>query len=98
MKISFASVSGFLAVLAASTLFAQDSAAPAPGAQPTDPSAASSPHQRATTKAPSEESQPAASGTNPSDASTPHQKQSMKKKHKAKKTAPPSDSTATPSP
>jgi hypothetical protein len=98
MKISFASVSGFLAVLAASTLFAQDSATPAPGAQPSDPSAASSPHQRAATKAPSAESPPAASGTDPSTASTPHQKQSMKKRHKPKKTAAPSDSTSAPNP
>lgn len=62
--------------------------------QPTDPSAASSPHQRDAVKAPGAEAPASADPANASDASTPHQKQVMKKKkHHAK---PPADGTPPP--
>jgi len=90
MKTSYPQFAGLLAgVLAAASIFAQSPTPPeTPGAQPSDPSAASSPHQRAATKAPSAE----ASASTPSDTATPHQKQTMKKKHKKKaQTAAPSN-------
>jgi Ni/Co efflux regulator RcnB len=52
----------------------------------TDPSAASTPAQRAATKAPDKEAAPP-TGTSPSDASSPHQKQAVKKKHHKKSKA-----------
>jgi hypothetical protein len=66
-------------------------AAQAPAQQPTDPNAASTPHQRDVTKSPANEAAPTG-GSNPSDASTPHQKSTLKKSHtkkKAKSSTPP---------
>ena len=81
-------LSGFLAgMLTAGTLFAQAPTPAEPAAQPSDPSAASSPHQRATTKSPSEQATPS-TGAKASDAASPHQKQTLKKKHKKKVTPP----------
>ncbi len=72
------------AALAATVAFAQTpDPSTAQGAQPSNPTSASSPHQRAVTKAPQPEA-PAATGSNPSDAATPAQKSSVRKKgHKA---------------
>jgi hypothetical protein len=84
-----------MGILSAATVLAQsDTSPPAPGTQPSDPSAASTPHQRATTKSPASESPAPANGASPSDSSTPHQKQVTKKKHKAKKASP--DAAAAP--
>jgi hypothetical protein len=81
-------LSGFLAgMLAAGTLFAQAPTPAEPAAQPSDPSAASSPHQRAATKSPSGEATPS-TGAKATDAASPHQKQALKKKHKKKASAP----------
>jgi len=56
----------------------------------TDPSAASTPHQRDVTKTPAQEAKPEA-GTNPGDSSTEPQKKALKKNHsKNKQTPPPS--------
>ncbi len=78
--------------LACSTpLFAQsqDTTPPAtPGAQTSDPSSASTPHQRAAVKSSSNEAPAAASSTGPDAAATPQQKDQLKKKHKAKPAAP----------
>ncbi|MDP8986089.1 MAG: hypothetical protein M3N97_13850 [Pseudomonadota bacterium] len=65
-----------IGVLASAAVFAQ-----APATEPTDPSAASSPHQRETVKQPGAEA-PATADTSPNNAATPHQKHVMKKKHK----------------
>jgi len=90
------SISALLAgTLAAGIALAQT--APTTGAQdtqPSDPSSASSPHQRAVTKSPTGEATPNANGTNPSDASTPHQKQTTSKKKSKKKTTPPPSSNS----
>jgi hypothetical protein len=82
-------IASVIACLASATVFAQGGTpTPSPGAQPTDPSAASTPHQRAAVKAPSGAETPAASsGTNPGDSATPAQKDQIKKTHKAKKPA-----------
>jgi len=95
---SYTTVSAILGVIASGVVFAQGGTPPAtPGSQPSDPSAASTPHQRAATKAPAGDEAPAASsGTSPSDAATPHQKDSMKKKHKPKKDAAGDTPPATP--
>jgi hypothetical protein len=91
MKTSYTQLTGFLAgMLAAATVFAQATPPAPPATQPSDPSAASSPHQRATTKSPSGEASTSPSAA--SDTATPHQKQAMKKKHKKK------GHTATPNP
>ena len=66
---------GMLALLAAVTATAQSP----PAQQPTDPNAASTPHQRDVTKTPANEAAPTG-GTNPSDASTPHQKSVRKRR------------------
>ena len=80
-------VSTLLGLVASAAVFAQSGTpAPAPGTQPTDPSAASTPHQRAATKTPDTGTPAAASGTSPSDAATPAQKDSLKKKKKHKAT------------
>jgi hypothetical protein len=86
MKPSYLKVSGFLAgMLATAAVFAQSPTPPeTPAAQPSDPSAASSPHQRAATKSPSGETAAPTGGASPSDSATPHQKQTVKKKHKKK--------------
>jgi hypothetical protein len=74
---------GALICLLASTLsFAQNGTPTSPSTQPTDPSAASSPHQRTVTKSPGDESAATTQGTSPSAASTPHQKKATKKKAK----------------
>jgi hypothetical protein len=81
-------LSGFLSLLAAGALFAQTPTSPGePAAQPSDPSAASSPHQRAATKSPSGEAAPSP-GAKATDAASPHQKQALKKKHKKKASTP----------
>ncbi len=91
MAARYTNAVGLLGLLAAATVFGQTpSGTPAnPTSQPSDPGAASSPHQRTVTKTPTDESAAATSGTNPSDASTPHQKKALKKKQKAKKPTPP---------
>jgi hypothetical protein len=67
---------------------------PPPQTQPTDPSAASSPHQRDVVKSPGAEAPAPADSASSNDSSTPHQKQVMKKKkHKAK---PATDTTTSP--
>ncbi len=82
---TFTNVSTLLGLVASAAVFAQSGTpTPTPGSQPTNPSAASSPHQRAATKAPDTETPAASSGTSPSDSATPSQKDSLKKKHKAK--------------
>src|SRR5579859_236965 len=81
MKRGYVPLAGLLAALLGSSAFAQ---APAPGAQPSDPSAASSPSQRSAVKSPAAESAPTNEGSNASDSATPHQKQVTKKKHKKK--------------
>jgi len=53
------------------------------GSQSTDPSAASTPHQRAATSSSTTETAPGG-GTNPSDASTPHQGDQLKKQNMTK--------------
>lgn len=78
MKSSYM-IAGLMAgILGTATVVAQ-----APVAEPTDPSAASTPHQRDTVKKQGDEA-PAVGATTPSDAATPHQKQVTKKKHKKK--------------
>jgi hypothetical protein len=82
MKTLFTLASGLVGIVAAGAVLAQSTSPPAaPATQPSDPSAASSPHQRAATKSPASEATPNSEG-NPSDASTPHQKQVTKKKSK----------------
>lgn len=62
---------------------------PPPSSQPTDPAAASSPHQREVTKTPATEA-PAGQSGKLRDASSPHQKKVLsKKKSKSKTTKPP---------
>lgn len=82
------------ALLAGTVLFAQGTTPPAtPGSQPTGPSAASTPSQRAVTKSPSGEAATGTGSTSPSAASTPQQKQQLQKKHhKTKKAATPAPS------
>jgi hypothetical protein len=87
MKSKYTCIGALIAVLASAGAVAQSTPTPA---QPTDPSAASSPHQRAVTKSPSTESSATTEGSNPSDASSPHQKQTVKKKkHKSTTSSPP---------
>jgi hypothetical protein len=80
-------LAGLMAAMLGPAVFAQ---APAPGAQPSDPSAASSPSQRSTVKSPAGESAATNHGANASDSATPHQKQVVKKKPKKKPAPPPS--------
>jgi len=87
MKRAYVPLAGLLAAMLGSAVFAQ---APAPGAQPSDPSAASSPSQRSAVKSPASESTATNNGANASDSATPHQKQTMKKKQKKKAAPPPS--------
>ncbi|HLZ99931.1 MAG TPA: hypothetical protein VKP66_18480 [Steroidobacteraceae bacterium] len=89
MKRGYVPLAGLLAALLGSSAFAQ---APAPGAQPSDPSAASSPSQRSAVKSPAGETAPT-NGANVSDTATPHQKQVLKKKHGKKKKAAPAPSS-----
>ncbi len=88
MKRTYVPLAGLLAALLGSAVFAQ---APAPGAQPSDPSAASSPSQRSTVKTPADESAATGNGADASNSATPHQKQVTKKKHKKKAAPPPSN-------
>jgi hypothetical protein len=82
--------SGLVGLVVAGALLAQSTNPPAaPAAQPSDPSAASSPHQRAATKSPASEATPN-NEANASEASTPHQKQVTKKKSKPESAPPPS--------
>ena len=76
------------AVLSLSSAVALSQTPPATPAT-SDPSAASSPHQRDVTKRPGDEATPSG-GSSPSDAATPHQKDAMKKHKKKPK---PADST-----
>ena len=79
MKSFHTQLAGILTgMIIVATVFAQ-STTPGKPTEPSDPSAASSPHQRAVTKSPSAEA-PTSSATSPSDAGTPHQKQTVKKK------------------
>ncbi len=92
MPARHSSAGALVGLFATAAVFAQTpSGTPAhPIAQPSNPSAASSPHQRDVTKTPADEAAPAA-GASPNDASTPHQKKavkSAKKKHKTKKQPP----------
>jgi hypothetical protein len=86
MKRAYVPLAGLLAAMLGSVAFAQ---APAPGEQPSDPSAASSPSQRSAVKSPAGESATPSGGA--SDSATPHQKQLMKKKHKKKAAPAPSN-------
>jgi hypothetical protein len=87
MKSAYVPLAGLLAAMLGAAVFAQ---APAPGAQPSDPSAASSPSQRSTVKSPASEATATNDGANASDSATPHQKDATKKKHKKKPAPPPS--------
>jgi hypothetical protein len=89
MKRAYVPLAGLLAVMLGSVTFAQ--APPAPGEQPSDPSAASSPSQRSAVKSPAGESATPSNGKSASDSATPHQKQVMKKKHKRKAAPAPSN-------
>lgn len=82
-------------LFASAIVMAQMPASPTQGAQPTDPSAASSPHQRDTIRSPSSEAPANSSGSDPSNASTPAQKDSVRKTHKHKKAVKP-DKTQSP--
>jgi len=84
MSKAYVPLAGLLAAVFGLAVFAQS---PPPGAQPSDPSAASSPSQRAAVKSPADESTATDKGAR--DSVTPHQKQVMKKKHSKKKAAPP---------
>jgi hypothetical protein len=86
MKKAYVPFAGLLTAVFGLAAFAQS---PPPGAQPSDPSAASSPSQRAAVKSPADESTPTDKGA--SDSATPHQKAVMKKKHKKKAAPPPSN-------
>lgn len=88
MIFSHRAVAVMAGTFAAVSVFAQGAMPNDPSTAPSDPGAASTPHQRATTQSPVTESPAAAGGTSPSDASTPHQKQATKKKHKTKKSSP----------
>jgi hypothetical protein len=88
MTRAYVPLAGLLAATLGSAVFAQS---PPPGAQPSDPSAASSPSQRGAVKSPADESAAADNGAKAGDTATPHQKQVMKKKHKKKAAAPPSN-------
>jgi hypothetical protein len=86
LLIKAATAAGGLVVSGAS--FAQGATPPTtPGSQPSDPSAASTPTQRAQVKSPAAEASPGTGSTSPSAASTPQQKQQLTKKHKTKKAA-----------
>jgi hypothetical protein len=86
MRKAYVPLAGLLAAVFGLSVFAQS---PPPSAQPSDPSAASSPSQRAAVKSPVDESTATDKGA--SDSATPHQKQVMKKKHKKKAAPPPSN-------
>jgi len=88
MMRAYVPLAGLLAAMLGSVAFAQ---APAPGEQPSDPSAASSPSQRSAVKSPAGESATPSNGSSASDSATPHQKQVMKKKHKKKAAPAPSN-------
>jgi hypothetical protein len=86
MNKTYVPLAGLLAAVFGLAVFAQS---PPPSAQPSDPSAASSPSQRAAVKSPADESPGTDKGA--SDSATPHQKAVMKKKHKKKAAPPPSN-------
>jgi len=67
-----------MSVLATGVVLAQ--APSPPTSQPSDPNAASTPHQRAVTKTPADEAAPSNSAADPGDSPTKHQKQALKKK------------------
>jgi hypothetical protein len=92
MQARYTHAAALAGLLAATLTYAQNGTPPAPSAQRTDPTAASSPHQRAVTKTPADETAAASGSTNPSAASTPHQKKTTKKP----KTATPTEPNTTP--
>lgn len=94
MESRYTSAGGLICLLVSTLTFAQNGTPTAPATQPTDPSAASSPHQRAVTKTPADESAATTTGTSPNAASTPHQKKATKKK--AKPATPTSPDSPTP--
>ena len=88
MKIKICVAFALIGIAASTALPAQT-----PTAQPSDPAAASSAHQRAVTKSPAEEVAEPGHGSSASESATPHQNQVMKKKHRktSKASAPPSN-------
>lgn len=76
MKFPSITIATAVAALGVATCFAQ---APSPPASTTNPSNASSPSQRDSTRLPAAET-PAESQSKPSDATTPHQRQAMASK------------------